>query len=319
MREIGGYLGFERYSSSRLHEGAVALNCGRNALAYLIRARGIRHIYLPQFLCETVGEVCWRAQISVTYYPITEDFLPAALTLADGAWLYVVNYYGQIGNERLAALARKYGRVIVDNAQAYFQEPVAGVDTLYTCRKFFGVPDGAFLYTDARLNEPLERDESFERMRHILGRFERSASEFYQDSVANDRLLIGAPLKAMSRLTENLLRGIDYAAVKARRTRNFRVLHESLGARNALRLNVPEGAFMYPFYVADGARVRREMQRRKIYVPTLWPNVLELPDSLERRYAENILPLPCDQRYDEEDMRAMLAVLEELLDAREGC
>ena len=91
MREIGGYLGFERYSSSRLHEGAVALNCGRNALAYLIRARGIRHIYLPQFLCETVGEVCWRAQISVTYYPITEDFLPAALTLADGAWLYVVN------------------------------------------------------------------------------------------------------------------------------------------------------------------------------------------------------------------------------------
>ena len=76
---------------------------------------------------------------------------------------------------------------------------------------------------------------------------------------------------------------------------------------------------MYPFYVADGARVRREMQRRKIYVPTLWPNVLELPDSLERRYAENILPLPCDQRYDEEDMRAILAVLEELLDAREGC
>lgn len=316
MREIGGYMGFERYSLPMLHEGAVALNCGRNALAYLIRAKEIRHIYLPQFLCETVGEVCWRAQISVTYYHVTEDFLPEEFVLADGAWLYVVNYYGQIGNEQIAALAQKHGRIIVDNAQAYFQLPVAGIDTLYTCRKFFGVPDGAFLYTDAREEETLERDESFERMRHILGRFERGAPEFYQDSVANDRAFIGSPVRAMSRLTENLLRGIDYEAVKARRTSNFRFLHENLGECNILQLKIPEGAFMYPLYVADGARVRKEMQRKKIYVPTLWPNVLELPDSLERKYAENILPLPCDQRYDEEDMRAMLVVLKGLLDNR---
>lgn len=31
--------------------------------------------------------------------------------------------------------------------------PVENVDTLYICRKFFGVADGAFLYTDSFSNE----------------------------------------------------------------------------------------------------------------------------------------------------------------------
>ena len=36
----------------------------------------------------------------------------------------------------------------------------------------------------------------------------------------------------------------------------------------------------------------------------LWPNVLEdvAENDLEYSYAQNILPLPCDQRYDEVDM-----------------
>ena len=64
---------------------------------------------------------------------------------------------------------------------------------------------------------------------------------------------------------------------------------------------------------ADDARSR--LARRKIYVPTLWPNVLEecAEETVARRYAEEILPLPIDQRYDEKDMRALAeAVLEEI-------
>ena len=47
--------------------------------------------------------------------------------------------------------------VIIDNVQAYFQRPIEGFDTLYSCRKYFGVPDGAVLYTDLEI-EPLEKD-----------------------------------------------------------------------------------------------------------------------------------------------------------------
>jgi len=45
---------------------------------------------------------------------------------------------------------------------------------------------------------------------------------------------------------------------------------------------------------------------KKIYVATLWPNVLELDGTLEKDYAENILPLPIDQRYSTKDMRLII-------------
>ena len=42
FREIGGYLELERNRLPLLHESALALNCGRNALRYLLEQRKIR-------------------------------------------------------------------------------------------------------------------------------------------------------------------------------------------------------------------------------------------------------------------------------------
>ena len=184
MREIGGYIELDAYHLPMLHEGALALNCGRNALAYLIRARHIRRLWLPRFLCDSVPNVCAREGTEVAWYRVGMDFLPTEeVDLDEDEWFYFVNYYGQFSNEAIGEFARRYGRIIVDNAQSYFQMPVPGVDTLYTCRKYFGVADGAFLYTDVQPEEALPRDESFERMRFLLGRFERGANEFYGEYV----------------------------------------------------------------------------------------------------------------------------------------
>lgn len=73
--------------------------------------------------------------------------------------------------------------------------PVDGLDTLYTCRKYFGVADGAFLYSDMRLSKEIPQDESFERMHFLLGRYERSANEFYGEYVANNKLFATEPAK----------------------------------------------------------------------------------------------------------------------------
>lgn len=185
MKEIGGYIELDTYHLPMLHEGAIALNCGRNALAYLIRARNIKKLWIPKLICDSVTGVCKRVGVPYTLYGVGLDFQPSEeIRLADGEWLYFVNYYSQFDNDQIAQYVQKYGRVIVDNAQSYFQPPISGVDTLYTCRKYFGVADGAFLYTDAVLEEELPLDESFERMHFLLGRFERTASEFYGEYAA---------------------------------------------------------------------------------------------------------------------------------------
>ena len=299
MKEIGGYIELDTYHLPMLHEGALALNCGRNALAYVLRAKNIQRIRLPQLICASVTEVCDRERVSRAFYSVGEDFLPQDLTLAEDEWLYLVNYYGQLTNETIGEYVRKYRRVIVDQAQDYFAKPLAGVDTIYTCRKWFGVPDGAFLYTDAVLHEDLPKDESFERMRFLLGRFERTATEFYEEYTANNRMFSGEPIKRMSRLTENLLHGIDYAMVQKTRRENYVTLHTELQRINKLSLRVPDAPFMYPLLLENGAEVRKKLQEKRIYIPTLWPAVLTWSDQASTDYdlAKNTLPLPVDQRY----------------------
>lgn len=302
MREIGGYIELDTYRLPMLHDGALALNCGRNALAYLLKARKIQRLYIPKFICDSVPCVCEREGIPYTYYGISYDFLPSeGIPLKDGEWLYLVNYYSQLDNKTISGFVEKYKRVIVDHAQSFFQEPLPGVDTLYTCRKYFGVTDGAFLYTDAPWKEPLPVDESFQRMRFLLGRFERTASEFYGEYAANNNLFAGEPIKRMSKLTNNLLHGVDYNLVRQTREENFAYLHRALKDRNGLHLSAVPGTFMYPLLLPDGAAVRKDLQKDKIYIPTLWPSVFDVctPDAPEYDMANNILPLPIDQRYDE--------------------
>ena len=141
-----------------------------------------------------------------------------------------------IDNATIQLWKQRYDRIIVDNAQSYFQMPVEGVDTIYTCRKYFGVSDGAFLYTDTKLQRNLPQDESYDRTHFLMGRYERSTSEFYNEYVENNSLFARESIKKMSRLTNNLLHGINYERVARIREDNFNYLNAKLGNLNQLKL-----------------------------------------------------------------------------------
>ncbi len=305
MQEYGGYIEFEYYHGKEYHENAVALNSGRHCVEYLIRTRNISKLYMPYFMCDSVSALCEKIGVAVEYYHTDINFTPLFNgELAQGEWLYIVNFYGQLSDELLLQFKNKYGKVIVDNAQAFFRKPLENVDTCYTCRKFFGVADGGYLYTDKFIEAELPKDISYDRMTFLFGRMEKSASEFYGQYADNNEMFADEPLKQMSKLTQNLMCGIDYERIKDIRTNNFRYFHSRFESINKLNLTIPEGAFMYPLYIENGAEVRKALQQKKIYIPTLWPDVFELcqEDELEYDMARNILPMPVDQRYNEEDL-----------------
>ena len=306
-KEIGGYFGLERFSGREYHHELLGVNSGRNALLYILKARNVQKLYIPRFLCDSVYELCRREGYPYEEYPVDEAFMPVFdRTLGPGEYLYIVNYYGQISNEQAVELKSRWDHIIFDNVQAFFQKPVPGVDTVYSCRKFFGVPDGGYVACDAPLTGELPTDVSKDRMKHILGRFEETGSAYYGDFQANDELFYQTPLRKMSALTRNILRGIDYDAVRQKRNENYALLDKTLGSCNGLKPKAPDGPYMYPFYCPNGMEVKKRLAEKKIYVATLWPNVLELDGTLEKDYAENILPLPCDQRYGLEDMMYLM-------------
>lgn len=316
MKEIGGYFGLEDLANKEFYGGLLALNSGCNALLYLLKARKIKKLHIPYYLCDSVSNLLRKHGCDFDYYHVDQQFEPIFdQQLAQGEYLYIVNLYGQITEEKTLALKEHYGQLILDHSQAFFQKPIEGIDTIYSCRKYFGVPDGAYLATDAVLYEELEQDVSKDRMAHILGRYEGTASEYYADFRSSNDILAEVPLRTMSNLTRNLMGAFDYERSRQIRNENYAYLERELGVDNPLNLTLPEGAFAYPFLAEDGIPVRNKLAQQKIYIPLLWPNVLdECPEeSLEYQYAANILPLPCDQRYGIEDMAYLVEKVKQQL------
>lgn len=318
-REIGGYFELEHFSGKHYHDGAIKLNCGRACLEYLIKLRGIRKILLPDYLCDSVSSLCCRCGLEIKTYSVNESFLPEGLGDIEEGWLYLVDYYGQLVDESIQSYAEQCsGRIIIDESQNFFAGQRMGLDTLYTCRKWFGVSDGAYLYTahSDRLNAHIPQAKSAQSMGYLLGRFESNASSFFTASKANNKRFCDEPLQTMSVLTDNILCGIDYGRVQATRNENYEVVCEALSGINQLRnLKRPAVPFMYPLLVDGAQRIREHAAKRLVYIPTLWPNVIERSASGEiaRRYSTDILPLPIDQRYDLQDMQRMIEVVRECM------
>lgn len=306
FEEIGGYFELEQFISNEYYQDLIHLNTARNALLYLMKLKKIEKVYIPFYLCNSVSNMLDRYGYEYEYYRIAADFSPMFnKELKKQEFLYVVNFFGQLSEEKILCIQEKHKQIILDNTQNFFQKPLSSIDTIYSCRKFFGVPDGAYLYTNKKLGEELEIDISKDRMIHLLGRFEGIASDYYKDFLEVDERFNGEPLKQMSKITRNLLGAIDYQNVIATRNRNYRYLEKEVNIYNHINLMQPKGPYCYPFYTENGLELRKSLAEKKIYIPTLWKNVLQIaPEaSVEYRYSENLLPIPCDQRYDENDMK----------------
>lgn len=277
MKEIGGYFGLEQSTHNEYYSNLLALNTGRNALLYVLKARKIEKIYIPYYLCDTVSEICKKYKYEFEYYHVDKAFKPIfSKQLKKSEYIYIVNYFGQVSNSELLKYKVEYKNVIFDNVQAFFQKPVKGIDTIYSCRKFFGVPDGAYLYSNKNISKTLEQDFSYNRMNFLLGRFEKSANEFYSEYSANNNFFMNEPIKQMSKITKNIMKGIDYDYVINKRNQNFSYLSERLSSINKLNIKFSVGPFAYPLYLENGSEIRKKLQEKKVHIPTLWPDVFDL-------------------------------------------
>lgn len=314
-KEIGGYFELEDFGGKEYYPNLYKVNLGRTALRWLLEGRGYTKIYLPVFLCESVTEACEQRGIRISRYQLDAELnvLLPRKKLGESECLYLVNYYGQLTDEKILAYQKIFGNIIVDHTHAFFQKPLKGVDTLYSCRKFWGVSDGAYLSTDAGFTEEIPQDYSADRMKHILGRYERDAGTYYKDMLKNAAGYEHMEIRRMSALTRNLLKGIDYEKAAQKREENYEILAGLLGSDSVFNRVIPKAPFVYPYFHVNGPELRKRLAEHKIFVPVYWKNVMETcgRDSLEYHWAADILPLPCDQRYGPEEMEYMATVVKE--------
>ena len=313
MKAIGGYFGLELRLGEHYHKDAIRLNTARNCFEYVLRSRQYTKVFIPYYTCEVMLEPLNKLGVRYEFYSVNKKLEPAVLPelKENEAFLYT-NYYGLKQDCALKLAGCLGNRLIIDNAQAFYAKPIQGVDTFYSARKFFGVADGAYLYTDTPLDEVFPQDESYDRMSHLLKRVDICAEFGFSDFHKNDDVLIGQPIKKMSNLTAAILESVDYDCVARKRRENYLFLDSVLRNQNKIHFELSDDdvPMVYPYWTDDDS-LRKKMIENKIFVAKYWLNVLEWckSDELESELTIGVSPLPIDQRYSKEDMDRIISMI----------
>jgi hypothetical protein len=314
MKDIGGYFGLELRKGEEFHKRAIRLNSGRNALEYILRSRGYKRVYLPYYTCEVLLEPINKLKLEYEFYFINELLEPLFnfnRVGIDETFIYT-NYFG-IKGQAAKKLSNICPNLIIDNSQAFFEEPIAGIDTFYSPRKFLGVPDGSYLFTDKYLKTKFLIDMSVNRMVHLLKRVDLTAESGSNDFQQNEMELSNQPIKKMSKLTHALLLNIDYKTIQNTRHNNFLFLHEQLIKWNKFPIDTTNisAPMIYPF-LSETSNLRHILINNKIFVPKYWENVTNWvnKDAFENKLVNNLVSLPIDQRYTKTHMKKIIKIIQ---------
>ncbi len=310
MRPIGGFFELEMPGEGRgPHPDAIALSTGRACLMVMLRHLRPSLVHVPFHTCDATLDPFRRLGIATRYYALGADLAPLELPiLGPNEYFLWTDHYGVCGAiaERLK---RTMGdRLLIDDTHAFFRGSHGAWWSFTSARKYFGVPDGAYLFSPERIALDVPRFTGASLQHNVLRALGRQ-QEAYAAYTAYERSLTSDVLR-ISTVSEGLLRGVDLDFVRRARLKNFGWLHARLGERNtfAVAPGPDEVPFCYP-YLPERAVDRKAMYAKELFVPELWPDALKRGVegfAFEKRLGTELLPLPVDHRYTPDDLRRLV-------------
>jgi len=323
LKPIGGFFGLEAPAGvpGRAADfgGAHRLDFwnARAALAHLLAVLGTRRVWLPAYVCDEVAGAAAQAGCQVEFYPVGGDLVPDGQALArdlrGGDAVLGVDYFGA-RSPTLPELAPRFRDVtwIQDRAQALWPDPAPWGDyILYSLRKVVGAPDGGVLVSRGGRVPPPRWSADSDTSRLEPSRL-RAADPLGLDNAtwfpayrAAEAAMTADPLP-ISEVSRDVADALDTGAAVARRRRNAEILLARVGeaalfAPQRLLAGCPMGV---PVLTADAAAVAARMAEARVFCARHWA---DLPSPAagfpaEHDLARRLLTLPCDHRYDDDDM-----------------
>ncbi len=319
-KEIGSFLELELRKNMEYYRGKniARLNSGRAAIFHAIRILGCREIYIPFYECPLVSEFLEQNKITVNYYALNSQFQPMiSEKLSENTAILIVNYFGIFSKNNMEQIIRLYKNVIIDNAQAFFSQPISCCINIYSARKFIGVPDGSYVVGKGVNNyiEEYEQDYSSDTGLFLLQRIEYGCSKkVYESRIQNEERINQSGIKQMSKLTHAILDSVDYRNIIKKRKSNFSICCELFQEMNRLDCTrwyddtcVP---MVYPL-VMEQESLQDELLKQHILQGRWWKYLLEkIPsDSLECYMSKYMIPITVDQRYQEKDFKYIKSII----------
>ena len=299
--------GREFYSQEK---NIARLNTGRAAIWHAFRVLGCKAIWLPYYQCDTVRDFLLRKNVEIKYYHIDKEFNPTDLEPKSNEAVLLVNYYGIMSAARMAALASRYEHAIIDNSQAFFSKPLSNCMNVYSCRKFVGVPDGAYVIgaNAEKYTDEYPQCHSSDTALFLLQRIEYGCEgKAYQSRGLNEHRIDTEDCMQMSKLTRSILDGTDYDEIKKKRKANFEYacgLWNDVNRINPLQYHDDETIPMvYPLVIEDDSLLKR-LQDAKHFQGHWWSYLCDemTENTFEHWLSRYVIPMTIDHRYGEKEL-----------------
>jgi len=149
-KPIGGYFELELpESNGHFYSQALKFQSARAAFYALLETGKPQRVWMPKYICDSMLLPLQALKIEIVFYDLTEQFCVCdSVQLSEKDWLLYVNYFGICSLQETQLLKRfNSNQLIFDHSQAFYAPPLDGLATIYSPRKFFGVPDDGYLIT----------------------------------------------------------------------------------------------------------------------------------------------------------------------------
>ena len=318
-KSYGGYLPIELRKGSDYFYSMPAkrFNCANAAIDFVLETIDIKTIYVPIYMCPNICENFNSKDIQVIFYHVGKDLLPQDNFAIEDACVYVTDYFGIMGkktDDLINELGNRY--VIADFCHAFYHKPILtdNVYNIYSARKFFGVPDGAYL-VNKTITSDYEKEShnySSDYSSYLLKSLEHGTNYSYNEKKEAD-LIIKQNKAEMSLLSRRILDSIDYEEIKGIRVSNANLYNEAFESINNIHMEDGSSPYMYPLNIESD--IRNCLIQEKVFTPTLWGQLLSdsYMGTIENKLTTNTVFLPVDQRYNSTDINEIIGITQKYI------
>ena len=323
---------------------------GRSAIEALLivlkkKFPGLQKALLPAYLCDSIIYPFESQNIICDFYDFsfssTFTFEELENKLDQNDIIYFVDYFGFPVSDKMNHLlmkASKNGKIVIhDKTHSLFSKKEQVRDSFYyvgSLRKWMGIPSGGFssnIDVDFQFGD--SSDNSFWKIRKNALQLKK---EYKDSDYQNKKLKLDAMTKfndaehlldtertIFNMDEESICRWskLDVDSMIHQRRENYEVLLRGLENVPDIKILFPilsEGIcpLFFPIIYSSRKELQTKLAESSIYCPIHWP----IPKQVEVNkypYAKdiynNILSIPCDQRYTVSDMNKIVNKIKEVL------
>lgn len=297
-----------------------------------------KHVFLPAFTCRTVYEPFYKKGYEITTIPVQpnlrydESSLINLISNKKPGVLLIHNYFGFNSFTKISELKELLNSLNIILIEDLTQVLYSTFDRLPadyfvgSIRKWCGVPDGGIaLCKDGSIIEhPHSSDSLLEAMMIEASILKYNYIEkgignkdYYLEKYKIGKDMIGTQSKyySISPISLTIQKNLDIKHLRQQRRINYLTLQKGLKDISDIKILYeicPDVCPLYfPFISFHRADLQKYLSNNNIYAPIIWPKGENCPvvnDGANFLY-ENLLCIPVDQRYDEEDMERVVKVV----------